>query len=48
MKKVVLFLVIVFTLGLVMSSCGMFSKSSKSKTCPAYGEHQQFQRESVY
>lgn len=48
MKKVVLFLVIAITLGLLMSSCSLFSKSSKSKSCPAYGEHQQFQRESVY
>ncbi|MBP5642765.1 MAG: hypothetical protein J6X10_00825 [Bacteroidales bacterium] len=47
MKKVVLFLLIAFTLGLVMSSCGVFSGSSKS-TCPAYGEHQKYQRESVY
>ena len=48
MKKVVLVLVIAFTLGVVMSSCGMFNGSSKSKRCAAYGEYKQFQRESVY
>ena len=48
MKKVALVLLIALTLGLVMSSCSVFSKSSKSKNCPAYGEHQQFRRESVY
>lgn len=47
MKKVVFFLLVAITLGSVMLSCGSISKSSKSK-CPAYGEHQQYQRESVY
>lgn len=48
MKKVVVILVIAFTLGVVMSSCSVFSGSSKSKNCAAYGEYKKFQRESVY
>ena len=48
MKKVVLILVIAFTLGVVMSSCSLFSKSSKSKNCAAYGEYKKFQKENVY
>lgn len=48
MKKLALILVIALTLGVVMSSCSMFSNSSKSKNCAAYGEYKKFQRESVY
>ena len=43
MKKVALVLLVVITLGMVMASC-----SSNKSTCPAYGEHQQYQRENVY
>ena len=43
MKKIVIMLLVVFTLGIVMSSC----RSNKS-TCPAYGEYQQYQRENIY
>lgn len=43
MKKIAMLLVIVFTLGLLLSAC-----MSSSKTCPAYGEHQQYQRENIY
>ena len=43
MKKVAVLLAVVFTLGVLFSAC-----SSSSKTCPAYGEHQQYQRETMY
>lgn len=43
MKKVVLILLVAFTLGVIMASC-----SSSKSSCPAYGEHQQYQRENVY
>lgn len=43
MKKIAMLLVLVFTLGLLLSAC-----KSSSKTCPAYGEHQQYQRENIY
>ena len=43
MKKIALILLVVFTLGIIVTSC----RSSKS-TCPAYGEYQQYQRENVY
>ncbi|MDY6435991.1 MAG: hypothetical protein SPK72_00270 [Bacteroidales bacterium] len=42
MKKVALLLALAFTLGVVFTSC------RQSKSCPAYGEHQQYQRENVY
>ena len=48
MKKLALLLVIAFTLGVVMSSCSIFSNSSKSKNCAAYGEYKKFQRETIY
>ena len=48
MKKVVLLLVVVFVLGVIMSSCSIFSGSSKSRNCAAYGEYKKFQRETVY
>ena len=43
MKKIVLVLLIAFTLGMVLASC-----SNSKSTCPAYGEYQQYQRENVY
>ena len=47
MKKIALLLVVVFTLGLLLSACRSSKKTSKS-SCPAYGEYKQYQRESVY
>lgn len=43
MKKIVLFLAVAFAFGVLFSAC-----SSSSKSCPAYGEYQQYQRENVY
>ena len=43
MKKIVLVLLVVFTLGVALASC-----SNSKSTCPAYGEYQQYQRENVY
>ena len=43
MKKIAVLLVIVFTLGVLLTAC-----KSSSKTCPAYGEYQQYQRENIY
>jgi len=43
MKKLAMLLAIVFTLGVLLSAC-----KSSSKTCPAYGEYQQYQRENIY
>ncbi len=42
MKKLAVFLVVVFTLGVLLSAC------SQTKTCPAYGEYRQYQKESMY
>ena len=44
MKKIAVLLVVAFVLGVLLSAC----QSSSKSTCPAYGEHQQYQRESVY
>ncbi len=43
MKKIAVLLVIVFTLGVLLTAC-----KSSLKTCPAYGEYQQYQRENIY
>ncbi len=43
MKKIAMLLVVVFTLGVLLSAC-----RSSSKTCPAYGEYQYYQRENIY
>ena len=43
MKKIAVLLALTLTLGMLMSAC-----SSSKKTCPAYGEYQQYQRENVY
>lgn len=43
MKKIAVFLAVVFTLGLLLSAC-----KTTDKSCPAYGEHRQYQRENVY
>ena len=44
MKKIAVLLAVAFILGVLLSACQTLSKSS----CPAYGEHQQYQRENVY
>ena len=43
MKKLAVLLAVVFVLGVLFSSC-----KCSSKSCPAYGEYQQYQRENVY
>lgn len=43
MKKLAVLLAVAFIMGVLLSAC-----SSSSKSCPAYGEHQQYQRENVY
>ena len=42
MKKIALLLALAFTLGVIFTSC------RQQKSCPAYGEYQQYQRENVY
>ena len=42
MKKLVVILVITFTLGVLLTAC------RQTQQCPAYGEYKQYQRESVY
>ena len=44
MKKIAVLLAVTFILGVLLSAC----QSSSKSTCPAYGEHQQYQRENVY
>lgn len=39
MKKIALMFVVVFLLGLVLSSC------RSSQSCPAYNDYRQYQRE---
>ena len=46
MKRILIVLALVFVAGVLMTACSSSRKSNKS--CPAYGEHQQYQRESVY
>ena len=42
MKRIVVLLVIAFTLGVLFTACRQTSQ------CPAYGEYKQYQKESVY
>lgn len=42
MRKLALLLALAFAFGVVFSSC------VHTSSCPAYGEYQQYQKESVY
>ncbi len=42
MKKVALFLAIAFVFGVIFTAC------HGQKRCAAYGEHKQYQKESIY
>lgn len=42
MKKTLFLLLIVFVLGMMLSSC------HQTQSCPAYGDYHQYQRENIY